>query len=227
MLKLVIFDVDGTLVDSQTSITAAMAGAFAAMDLPAPPREAVLGIVGLSLPEAMAVLSPELPEPTRMALVQHYKDCYHAQRIAGGGEAEAAFYPGAREAIDRLDAAGYLLGIATGKARRGLDHILGTHGLAGRFLATQTADDAPSKPAPAMVFNCLAATGVAAEHAVVVGDTEYDMAMARAAGVRALGVGWGYHRPERLVRGGAEAVLESFDRLDGALEALWGERGVA
>lgn len=222
MPRLVIFDVDGTLVDSQAAILAAMAGAFDARALAVPPREAVLGIVGLSLPEAMATLRPDLDPAAHDALVDGYKAAYLARRLAGGGEAEAPFYPGALEALDRLEAAGYLLGIATGKARRGLAHMLETHRIGHRFATTQTADDAPSKPAPGMVLNCLGATGVAARDAVVVGDTEWDMRMARSAGVRALGVGWGYHGADRLARGGAEAVVAGFDALDAALDTLWG-----
>ncbi|MCH8283758.1 MAG: HAD-IA family hydrolase [Chloroflexi bacterium] len=122
------------------------------------------------------------------------------------------------EALERLDGAGYLLSIATGKARRGLDHMLDSHGLRRLFTGTQTADDAPSKPHPGMVLNCLAATGVAAAEAVVVGDTEFDMAMARAAGVRAVGVDWGYHSTERLRRGGAERIVSDFAALDAVLE---------
>ena len=123
MLKLVIFDVDGTLIDSQAEILAAMADAFAGADLPVPPRAAALGIVGLSLPEAMARLVPEAAPAARAALVHEYKLAFHRHRTAPGA-AHPPFYPGALEGIDRLDARGYLLGIATGKARRGLDHML-------------------------------------------------------------------------------------------------------
>jgi len=220
-LRLVIFDVDGTLIDSQDFILAAMRGAFAHADQPAPTDEATLGIVGLSLPQAMEVLVPGISETDRDRLVQFYKDSFVALRQAGGGEAETPFYPGARAALDRLDRAGYLLSIATGKARRGLDHMLDSHGMRQLFVGTQTADDAPSKPHPGMVLNCLAATGVARQHAVVVGDTEIDMAMARAAGARAVGVDWGYHSIERLLRGGAEHIVSDFVQLDAVLLDIW------
>ena len=217
-LRLVIFDVDGTLIDSQKYILAAMRRAFVQAEQPAPSDEATLGIVGLSLPQAMEVLAPGVRGAERDRLVRLYKDSFRFLREAGGGEADAPFYPGARAALERLDGAGYLLSIATGKARRGLDHVLDSHGLRRLFVGTQTADDAPSKPHPGMVLNCLAETGVERHHAVVVGDTEYDMAMARAAGVRAVGVGWGYHSTGGLLRGGAERIAGDFAALDTVLE---------
>jgi len=217
-LRLVIFDLDGTLVDSQRPILAAMRRSFAAMGWPGPPDPEVLGIVGLSLPEAMRTLAPRAAPDEIDGLVTLYKQSYAA--VSREADAEAPLYPGARAAIDRLAEAGYLLSIATGKARRGLERVLDAHDLGGCFLATQTADDAPSKPHPGMVLNSLAASGAAPEHTVVIGDTEFDMAMARAAGARALGVGWGYHGPERLHRGGAERILADFDALDDALGAI-------
>jgi phosphoglycolate phosphatase len=220
-LRLVIFDVDGTLIDSQNFILAAMRRAFVQAERPVPPDRATLAIVGLSLPQAMEVLVPGVTPTDRDRLVQLYKDSFRALREETGGEAEAPFYPGARDALQRLDSAGYLLSIATGKARRGLDHMLDSHGMRQLFIGTQTADDAPSKPHPGMVLNCLAATGVARQHAVVVGDTEYDMAMARAAGARAVGVDWGYHSTERMLRGGAEHIVSDFAALDAVLEAIW------
>ncbi len=220
-LRLVIFDVDGTLIDSQDFILAAMRRAFALAERPAPSDAATLGIVGLSLPQAMEVLVTGVRGAERDRLVRLYKDSFLALREESGGEANSQFYPGAREALERLDGAGYLLSIATGKARRGLDHMLDSHGLRRLFTGTQTADDAPSKPHPGMVLNCLAATGVECQHAVVVGDTEFDMAMARAAGARAVGVDWGYHSTERLLRGGAERIVGDFAALDAVLEEIW------
>ena len=220
-LRLVIFDVDGTLIDSQDFILTAMRRAFAHAERPAPSDDATLGIVGLSLPEAMEALVPGVTGADRDRLVQLYKDSFLALRQAGGGEASTPFYPGARDALDRLNSAGYLLSIATGKARCGLDHMLDSHGMRQLFVGTQTADDAPSKPHPGMVLNCLSATGVERQHAVVVGDTEYDMAMARAAGARAVGVGWGYHSTERLLRGGAQHIVSDFAQLDAVLLDVW------
>lgn len=220
-LRLIIFDIDGTLVDSQVSILGAMTHAFQTAGRAVPSREEVLGIVGLSLPQAMAVLAPRETTTEHHRLAELYKSAYLAQRLAGQAELEQTLYPGAREAISDLDGAGYLLSAATGKARRGLDHFMDAHAFRGSFIATQTADDAPSKPHPGMVLNCLAATGVEARDAVMIGDTEFDMEMGRAAGVRRLGVSWGYHPEDRVRRGGAEAIARDFSHLGVLISELW------
>lgn len=218
--RLIVFDVDGTLIDSQHVIVDAMAAAFAALGQPMPAREAVLGIVGLSLNEAMAALAPHLPEADTLRLAEHYRDRFVARRADGGAETEAPLYPGARAAIERLAAdPGTRLGVATGKARRGLDHVFAVHDLGHHFVTAQTADLHPSKPHPAMLLAALAETGCDARAAVMVGDTEYDMAMGRAAGVATVGVAWGYHPRERLIAAGADLVIDDFDALDGALDA--------
>jgi phosphoglycolate phosphatase len=219
-LRLVIFDVDGTLIDSRHFILGAMERAFARAGLPVPAEQATLGIVGLSLAEAMEALVPGIAPPERDRLAGLYKESFVVLRAETGGEAGAPLYPGAREALERLDRAGYLMSIATGKGRRGLDHMLEGHGLGHFFIGTQTADDAPSKPHPGMVLNCLSATGVEPAQAVVVGDSVWDMRMARAAGTRAVGVGWGYHPPEGLAAAGAERVVHDFAALDAALAAV-------
>lgn len=214
--RLVIFDVDGTLIDSQHVILGAMARAFAAIGQDLPPRERVLGIVGLSLPEAMGVLAPQLPPADIAALVGHYRASFNAGRARGGGE--APLYPGARAALERLRAEqGTVLGVATGKARRGLDHAIATHALHGFFATTQTADGHPSKPHPSMLRAALAETGCAPERAVMIGDTAFDMAMGRAAGIATIGVAWGYHPRARLEAAGADRIIDGFAALDAAL----------
>lgn len=218
-LRLVIFDVDGTLVDSQDHILAAMHTAFAAEDLASPPRAAVLSIVGLSLPEAVMRLAPDQPQGRRDRIVAAYKASFAPLR----GEATAPLYPGAHAALLALQARGDVrLGIATGKSRRGLTQLLTAHDLANLFVTTQVADDHPSKPHPSMVERALSEAGVTAADAVVVGDTTFDMAMARAAGVAALGVAWGYHPPADLHQAGASEVLGTYDALLPALDRLWG-----
>ncbi len=219
--ELVVFDVDGTLIDSQHLIVAAMEAAFRGHGLESPERGEILGIVGLSLVQAVAALRPDLPGDEVEALAEGYRQEFVAQRAKGGAEAQAPLYPGARAALDRLAADPRVrLGVATGKARRGLDHVIESHGLGGLFETLQTADEHPSKPHPSMLETALLETGLPAGRAVMVGDTEFDMAMGKAAGFATIGVAWGYHPRLRLEAAGADIVIDSFDALDAALAAL-------
>ncbi|UWQ96191.1 HAD-IA family hydrolase [Rhodobacteraceae bacterium M385] len=218
-LKLVIFDVDGTLVDSQGHIIASMEGAFAAHGLPCPPREAILSIVGLSLPEAFVKLVPDYADQ-RESLTQAYKDTFVDLRASG--KADSPLYPGAEAVLAGLSQQDdVLLGVATGKSRRGLDHLIEANGWEKTFQTLQVADHHPSKPHPSMVQTCLAETGVEADRAIMVGDTSFDMEMARSAGVCGLGVGWGYHADDALIGAGAVQILRDFAEMPTALAALW------
>lgn len=203
-LRLAIFDCDGTLIDSQHSIVAAMGAAFSAMALACPGRAECLSVVGLSLPQAMARLLPEAEPAFHHEISAHYKQAFHALRA--GGQLSEPLYEGVAGLLDALEADGWLLAVATGKSDRGLRLALEHHGLAGRFVALETADRHPSKPHPAMIEAALAQAGVDRAQAVMIGDTSFDMEMARAAGVRGLGVGWGYHRPDALIAAGAHSV---------------------
>lgn len=219
-LRLVIFDVDGTLVDSQADILGAMHLSFAAVGLETPPREDVLGVVGLSLNELMLILAPLADDATRARLVQGYKDAYMTLRAEQGGEVSSPFYTGARETLETLHAEpNTLLGIATGKSRRGLDKLIEAHDLKGLFVTQQVADFHPSKPHPAMLLEALSETGVDASNAVMVGDTSFDMDMAQAAGITGIGVRWGYHPTARLTS--ARHMLNRFDELPALLGTIW------
>ncbi|MEL6196364.1 MAG: HAD-IA family hydrolase [Pseudomonadota bacterium] len=218
MLKLAIFDVDGTLIDSQAIILASMAEAHDAAGIAMPDRATVLSIVGLSLPVAMRRLHPEAEDGQIERLSTDYKHAFGRIRAEGRAESATPFYPGAMAALERLDRDGWLLGIATGKARRGLRHLFDAHGIEHLFVATQTADDAPSKPHPGMVENLLAATGVEAGRAVMIGDTRFDIEMGRAAGAGAVGVAWGYHPAEALAAAGAARVIDDYAEIDAALD---------
>lgn len=211
MVKLIVFDCDGTLVDSQHAIIEAMRQAFVARDLAPPSGASVRRIVGLSLPLAMAALHPGGDPDAHARLVDAYRAAFMTLRAAPSHR--EPLFVGAREAIETLGAAGYLLGIATGKSRRGLRATLDRTGLAARFITLQTADDAPSKPHPAMLERAMDEAGVEAAETVLVGDTTFDIEMAVAAGARALGVGWGYHEPGELLASGADAVVASFAEL--------------
>ncbi|RLK07834.1 HAD-IA family hydrolase [Ruegeria conchae] len=218
-LRLVLFDVDGTLVDSQGAIVSAMTASFQAQSLPVPSRNAILSIVGLSLPHAMARLASDQSDLVQNALVDGYKQAYHAQRLEQGA-ASSPLYPGAREVIQALhDMPEVLLGVATGKSKRGLDALLEAHGLEQHFITRQVADHHPSKPHPSMIETALAETGVGAAHSVMVGDTSFDMEMAAAAQVAGIGVSWGYH--DRSALSTAQYVIESFEELPVTLANIW------
>ena len=219
-LRLIIFDVDGTLVDSQADILAAMRAGFDALGEPAPADAAILGIVGLSLDVAVARLAPHLPAPTRARIVEGYKAAYMDLRARGGVAHSSPLYPHARETIEALHRVPEtLLGLATGKSARGLDKLLDGHDLRPWFVTRQVADHHPSKPHPSMIRAALAETGVAPENAVMVGDTSYDMEMAQAAGITGIGVSWGYHRPETLTA--AARIIDDFRELAGVLDTIW------
>ena len=214
-MNLVVFDVDGTLVDSQALIVGAMAQAMEGAGLPVLDRDQVLSIVGLSLPLAVATLLPDQPEARQNEVVAGYRAAFMSRRM----DDEAPLYPGARACLDALAGRDdLLLGIATGKSRRGLDAMLDHHGLRGHFVTLQTADNHPSKPHPAMLQAALDEAGVPAAQACMVGDTEFDMAMGVAAGVPAFGVAWGYHPADRLLAAGAAVVAPDYPALTRALQ---------
>ncbi|MEH3103842.1 MAG: HAD-IA family hydrolase [Sphingomonas phyllosphaerae] len=206
-IKLAVFDCDGTLVDSQANICRVMEHAFATFGLPAPPRAATRAIVGLSVVEAMTLLAPALDPATHLALSDTYKATFRRMREAGELDAEP-LYDGLVAALDALAADGWSFGVATGKSDRGLAHVLAVHGLADRFVTLQTADRHPSKPDPAMLRAAMAEAGALPHMTAMIGDTTFDMAMARAAGARAIGVNWGYHREAALWQAGAERLAQ-------------------
>lgn len=217
-LRLCVFDLDGTLVDSQHIIAAAMGAAFAAENLAPPAPEQVRRVVGLPLDAAIAVLAPECDPVTVAALGTRYKAAFFDLRE--GGAHEESLFGGIPEALDALDAAGWLLGIATGKSARGLGATLERFGLERRFVTCQNADTAPGKPAPDMLLAAMAETGCEAADTVMIGDTTYDMAMAGAAGVSAIGVAWGYHEARELTAAGAARIVEEARRIPEALAVL-------
>jgi phosphoglycolate phosphatase len=202
--RLAIFDCDGTLVDSQANICLAMEECFVGAGLQAPPRERIRRVVGLSLVEAMRAMLPEAGPDRHAALAEDYKIVFQALR--GRGLVEEPLYDGIADLLDTLEAGGWRLAIATGKSDRGLALCLDRHGLSRRFVSLQTADRHPSKPHPSMVAQALAEAEAAPERSMMIGDTSYDMAMAKAAGVRAIGVAWGYHDEQELLAAGADYV---------------------
>ncbi|UMY20256.1 HAD-IA family hydrolase [Methylobacterium organophilum] len=211
MVRLVVFDVDGTLVDSQHLIVEAQARAFAAHGMTAPARREALSVVGLSLGEAFRRLVGDAGPID--SLSDSYRNAFQALRI--DPNYEEPLFPGMGELIERLHARGDVrLGIATGKSRRGVAHLVEKYGWERWFTTIQTADDAPSKPDPTMLRQAMAEAGAEAPMTVMIGDTTYDMMMARDAGVAAIGVGWGYHTPGALYGAGAVTVVDSAQNLN-------------
>ncbi len=222
-MKLAIFDVDGTLVDSQAMIAASLTAAFTAEGLAVPERSRMMSIVGLSLVDAMAALAPEEEGATHERLAAAYKEAFWQHRAKG--EHTESLFPGAEALLTTLRARDDVaLGIATGKSRRGVAHLIEKHGWEGWFATVQTSDDHPSKPHPSMVVTALAETGLAPAAAIMIGDTSFDIEMARAASVGAAGVAWGNHPPAALTTAGAHTIANDFNELERQLESLWQER---
>lgn len=217
MKRLVIFDCDGTLVDGQAAICDTMDEAFAAARLPSPDRNEVRRMVGLSLPQALRQLAPGATDDQRDIALDAYKSGYRDRRFKG--TLEEPLYDGMAELIDRLVNAGWLLAVATGKSDRGLHSCLDMHGIKHHFISLQTADRHPSKPHPSMIEQALAEADVANDCAVMIGDTTFDIEMARAAGVRAIGVAWGYHEPSELLEAGAQGVASTMQELEDMINA--------
>jgi len=219
--KLVIFDCDGTLVDSQHLIVSAMHATFADAGISIVSDDAVRLIVGLSLEDAIAVLLPALDGEAHRALAEKYKQIYYRLKVemAAGPD---PLYHGTREALQSLSDAGYLLGVATGNSRRGLDRILKEHNLTDMFVTLQTADGHPSKPHPSMIHTAVAEAGASIEQTVMVGDTSYDMMMSAKAGCRGLGVMWGYHAVDELKKAGAHHVAQSYSEVPDLVHAWIG-----
>lgn len=204
---LLIFDWDGTLMDSAGVIAACIQAASRDMGLAEPSRAEASHIIGLGLRQALETLFPDLPEADHPRLADHYRRHYLSQ------DAEIPLFDGARELIADLHARGHTLAVATGKARRGLDRAFSHSGLGAYFHASRTADETHSKPHPAMIEELLDELMVAPARALMIGDTTHDLEMARNAGVASLGAGFGAHPPENLAGFGALAVCGSFAEL--------------
>ncbi len=214
---LIVFDCDGTLADSQHIITEAMRYAFESTGLVAPERSSVLRIVGLSLAEAVAALAPDQGQARRDEIVRVFRE--RGTVLRQNTNAREPLFPGAASLVRTLAGRDdVILGLATGKSKRGVVRILEQNGLNGVFATIQTADDAPSKPHPAMLFQAMSETGVAPEATVMIGDTSYDMHMAASANVASIGVTWGYHTKGELRRAGAKRIVHSFAELASALD---------
>ena len=219
--RLIIFDFDGTIVDSQHFIHDAYSAAFEAHDLEPPSAEATRHVIGLRLDVASLRLLPEgSSQDLADSICQAYRDAFF--RLRAEPDFEEPLFPGARETLKQLNSPERLLGIATGKNRRGLLHALNHHDLTDHFIVLKTSDDGPSKPHPELLHQAMAEMGAECAETVFIGDTTYDMEMAVNAGVTGLGVAWGYHAREALTAAGAARILEGFAELPRTLDELGG-----
>ncbi len=219
-LRLVIFDVDGTLVDSQGLIYQSFVAAYQSLDLAPPPRDRALRYVGITLDAIFPLLSPELESDAHANLAAAYREAYHHIRTTEGSQATSPFFAGMREVLDTFKSQDWtLMAVATGKSQRGLDALIADHALEGYFQSAQAADFHPSKPHPSMLLTCMTHTGVAPEKTVMIGDTTFDIDMGRDAGVKTIGVSWGHHPVAQLQ---ADRIVEEPSMLLSAVDELLG-----
>ncbi|EAU42581.1 Haloacid dehalogenase-like hydrolase:HAD-superfamily hydrolase, subfamily IA, variant 3:HAD-superfamily hydrolase [Fulvimarina pelagi HTCC2506] len=216
-LKAVLFDCDGTIADSAGLICDIMERCFLVHGLEPPAREATRSIIGLSLNTAIAALRPSLTAFEVARLADAYRSEYRLER-SRPHFAEHLFEGMVELVLDLAARENVFVGMVTGKSRRGVAALTASHGLTGAFSVVRTADDCPSKPHPAMVLESCGELGLKPASAVVVGDTSFDMEMARAAGSTAIGVSWGSHAPEHLMRSGSLQVTETVQDLSAALD---------
>lgn len=222
-MKLIVFDCDGTLVDSQHIIVAAMNMAFERHGLPKMQANEVLSIVGLSLPLAVSRLLPDVADDKVEAVSDSYRDAFGQLRRDPAHH--EPLYPGMLDVIYALSAQDdVLLGIATGKSVRGVMALFERMALESHFFTVQTADTHPSKPHPSMIATAMAEAGVGPEDTAMIGDTTFDMEMAKRANVHAIGVAWGYHPVEDLHRAGASFVAADAGQLHHGVSELFGMR---
>lgn len=206
---LFIFDWDGTLCDSLAKIVRCVRNAAADLSLPVPAEDDVREIIGLSLTTAMDYLFPQIHGDDLKALV----DGYSSHFVRDEMEQAAIFYPGVQETLEALLAKGHQLAIATGKSRRGLDRVLQSMGLSDFFHGSRCADETRSKPHPQMLNELLREFGRSPEEAVMIGDTEFDMAMAQAVDMPRVAVSYGAHHIDRLRQFDPAACLDRMDEL--------------
>ena len=211
---LIVFDWDGTLMDSTAHITHAIQAACRDLGLPVPPRERASHVIGLGLIDAMRMVCPGLSDARYQDMIQAYRHHYLS------GDETIELFEGVKEGIIALEQAGYMLAVATGKSRAGLDRALNVTGLGSHFMATRTADECHSKPHPQMLQDITEQLGVSPERTLMVGDTTHDLQMANNAGTLSVGVSYGAHPAEDLMDCEPLAIFDLYDDLQQWLISL-------
>jgi len=210
---LIVFDWDGTVMDSTAVIASSIQNACRDLDLPVPSDEAARHVIGMGLVQALQHAVPDAPEDLYEPLAERYRHYFMSQ------DASIPLYAGAAETVAELHKAGYMLAVATGKSRKGLERVLDSSGLRSYFRATRTADQTFSKPHPAMLLELMDELMVDAGRVLMIGDTTHDLQMAINAGVAAVGLTHGAHPADQLDALQPLALLDDFDELRGWLKA--------
>ncbi|WP_461482402.1 HAD-IA family hydrolase [Porticoccus sp.] len=208
MAKLLVFDWDGTLCDSLARIVLCIRCAAEEVGLPPPENDAARDIVGLGLVDALQTLFPGIEHRQILAM----RDSYSRHFVEFDRE-PSPFFDGVFETLEALRAEGYLLTVATGKSRRGLDRVLRARGLSDFFHGSRCADETAGKPDPKMLLELMAEFRASPVHTLMVGDTEFDLAMAASAGTPSVGVSYGAHHPRRLMKYQPLACIEQFSEI--------------
>ena len=216
-MRLAIFDLDGTLIDSVALIVETVVASFTAAGQTVPDEKAIRAISGITAREALGILAPDV-DPVKVDLIM---DIYRDEYLKRAGAGREPLFGGALAALDRLQAdPETVIAVATGKGYNGAITLLESHGIIDRFDSIQTPDHNRGKPHPQMIETAMQKAGIERGRTVMIGDTVHDMRMARAANVGAIGVAWGYHEIVELEEAGAHLVLHSFDELDAAIAKL-------
>ena len=206
--RLYVFDWDGTLIDYVSRIVSCLPAPAGDLGFPLRSDAEYGDVIGLGLPQAIATLYPGMGEQE----AELYRDRY-ADRFIEADVEPSGFFDGALETLHLLKSEGHLVAVATGKSRRGLDRVMARHGLMGFFHATRCADETASKPEPLMLMQIFEELGVSSSESLMVGDTEFDLDMAARAGARSVGVSYGVHSKERLLRHRPERIISSITEL--------------